>query len=93
MRTYLSRYSHNVYRFLVQTAAEMSQLSSERGVTSFHISMADVHQMSDADLLKALSHCKHIGAIAQIHAENGDAIREVSFMPICLSSFQSFPKQ
>ncbi|XP_043202217.1 dihydropyrimidinase-like [Amphibalanus amphitrite] len=61
-----------------KTAAEISQLCSERGVNSFKMSMADVHQLSDADLLKVFTHCKKIGAIAQIHAENGDAVREMT---------------
>ena len=58
----------------------MAQLVSECGVNSFKMFMAyaDTWQLLDADLLKAFAQCKAIGALAQVHAENGDVIKEVS---------------
>ncbi|XP_037094793.1 dihydropyrimidinase-like isoform X2 [Pollicipes pollicipes] len=59
---------------------EMSELASEHGINSFKMFMAfkDKWQLSDAELLKAFSHCKQIGALAQVHAENGDVIKEMT---------------
>ena len=67
----------------------MSELATEHGINSFKMFMAfkDQYQLSDAELLKAFNHCKQIGAVAQVHAENGDVIKEVcvwggTWMPI-----------
>ncbi|XP_043222269.1 dihydropyrimidinase-like isoform X1 [Amphibalanus amphitrite] len=59
---------------------EMAELVSEHGVNSFKMFMAfkDQYQLSDAELLKAFNHCKQLGAVAQVHAENGDAIKEMT---------------
>jgi dihydropyrimidinase len=35
-----------------------------------------VFQLLDADLYKAFSRCKELGALAQVHAENGDIVHE-----------------
>jgi len=60
--------------------SEMTQLVEECGVNSFKMFMAykDTWQLLDEDMLKAFTQCKAIGAIAQVHAENGDVIKEMS---------------
>lgn len=60
----------------------MAILAKEKGVNSFKMFMAykDVFMLQDSELYAAFSQCKEIGAVAQVHAENGDLIAEV-----CLS--------
>ena len=57
----------------------MATLAAEQGVNSFKMFMAykDVFMLSDQELYSAFSQCKEVGAIAQVHAENGDLIAEV----------------
>ncbi|XP_024917688.1 dihydropyrimidinase isoform X2 [Cynoglossus semilaevis] len=57
---------------------EMQTLAKTKGVNSFKMFMAykDVFMLHDAELYAAFSQCKEIGAIAQVHAENGDLIAE-----------------
>jgi dihydropyrimidinase len=57
-------------------AAEMEQLCLQHGVTSFKCFMAykNVFMINDAQMLEVFKACKKIGALAQVHAENGDAI-------------------
>ncbi|KAM3872761.1 LOW QUALITY PROTEIN: dihydropyrimidinase [Diretmus argenteus] len=57
---------------------EMEILAKEKGVTSFKMFMAykDLYMLRDHELYAAFSQCKEIGAIAQVHAENGDLIAE-----------------
>lgn len=66
--------------FLLQVKEQMQTLTREKGVNSFKMFMAykDVFMLQDNELYAAFSQCKEVGAIAQVHAENGDLIAEVS---------------
>ncbi|MBN3314713.1 DPYS Dihydropyrimidinase, partial [Atractosteus spatula] len=61
-----------------QVKKEMETLVQEKGINSFKMFMAykDVFMLSDHELYAAFSQCKELGAIAQVHAENGDLIAE-----------------
>lgn len=62
-----------------QVKEEMQTLTREKGVNSFKMFMAykDLFMLQDSELFAAFSRCKEVGAIAQVHAENGDLIAEV----------------
>lgn len=62
-----------------EVQAEMEELCRNFGVNSFKMSMAhkDLWQLNDTALFEAFETCKNLGAIAQVHAENGDIIKEV----------------
>lgn len=59
---------------------EMEELSANHGINSFKMFMAykDLWQLDDTQLLEAFAKCREIGAVAQVHAENGDIIKENS---------------
>ncbi|CAL8119561.1 unnamed protein product [Orchesella dallaii] len=59
---------------------EMENLVRCQGVNSFKMFMAykDVLMVKDHELYEIFEHCKKLGAIAQVHAENGDIIAENS---------------
>lgn len=63
----------------LQVKEEMQTLTREKGVNSFKMFMAykDLFMLQDSELYSAFSRCKEVGAIAQVHAENGDLIAEV----------------
>lgn len=63
-----------------QVKDEMAQLVAKHGINSFKMFMAykDTWQLSDEDLIKSFTQCKALGALAQVHAENGDVIKEMS---------------
>lgn len=65
--------------FLLQVKEEMQTLAKEKGVNSFKMFMAykGLYMLQDSELYAAFSQCKEVGAIAQVHAENGDLIAEV----------------
>ena len=57
----------------------MEKLVREHGVNSFQMFMAykDMFMLRDSELFQALQQCKDIGAIARVHAENGELVAEV----------------
>ncbi|KAI6654773.1 Dihydropyrimidinase [Oopsacas minuta] len=61
-----------------QVGKDMEVLVREEGVNSFKMFLAykDVFQLSDHELIQAFKACKSVGALAQVHAENGDLIAE-----------------
>eukprot|EP01113_Clastostelium_recurvatum_P030904 TRINITY_DN3806_c0_g1_i6.p1 TRINITY_DN3806_c0_g1~~TRINITY_DN3806_c0_g1_i6.p1 ORF type:complete len:430 (-),score=131.96 TRINITY_DN3806_c0_g1_i6:40-1329(-) len=61
-----------------QVSEEMGVLVRERGVTSFKVFMAykGAFMLGDEDMYHVFMRCKALGAIAQVHAENGDMVAE-----------------
>lgn len=59
-------------------ARDMEILVKEKGINSFKFFMAYKGSLmvNDEILLKGLKMCKDLGALAQVHAENGDAVAE-----------------
>uniref|UniRef100_A0A8B9D9G0 Dihydropyrimidinase n=1 Tax=Anser cygnoides TaxID=8845 RepID=A0A8B9D9G0_ANSCY len=59
---------------------EMKSLAENKGVNSFKMFMAykDVYMLNDEELYAAFSCCRELGAVAQVHAENGDLIAQNS---------------
>jgi dihydropyrimidinase len=57
----------------------METLVQHHGVNSFKFFMAyrDLFMLRDPELIEAFKVCKSLGAVAMIHAENGDIIYEV----------------
>ncbi|KAJ9459112.1 Dihydropyrimidinase [Diplonema papillatum] len=55
---------------------EMGVLVNERGVNSFKVFMAykNVFMLRDDEIYAVFARCKELGALAQVHAENGDVI-------------------
>jgi len=58
-----------------QVAADMATLAG-LGINSFKFFMAykGALMVTDEELVRGLMQCKKIGALAQVHAENGDAV-------------------
>ncbi|XP_062333307.1 dihydropyrimidinase-related protein 1 [Osmerus eperlanus] len=57
---------------------ELEVLVQEKGINSFQVYMAykDLYQMTDSQLYEAFSFLKEMGAVALVHAENGDLIAQ-----------------
>lgn len=62
-----------------QVKEEMKSLVQNKGVNSFKMFMAykDIYMVNDEELYAAFSCCKELGAVAQVHAENGELIVQV----------------
>lgn len=58
--------------------SEMETLVREKGVNSFQMFMTykDLYMLRDSDLYQVLCTCKDIGAVARVHAENGELVAE-----------------
>lgn len=67
-----------VFEYNDKVAKEMEILCKEKGINSFKAFMAykDSLMIKDEDLIKMMKKCKELGAIAMVHAENGDLIDE-----------------
>ncbi|MCV4802671.1 dihydropyrimidinase, partial [Escherichia coli] len=57
---------------------KVQNLSKEKGVNSFMVYMAykDLYQVSNTELYEIFTCLGELGAIAQVHAENGDIIAQ-----------------
>jgi dihydropyrimidinase len=55
---------------------EMKILCDKLGVNSFKMFMAykGLYQLNDSELYETFERCRELGAVAQVHAENGDLI-------------------
>lgn len=74
------------YPVLLQVKEDMATLTKDHGVGSFKMFMAyrDMFMLRDPELIETFKTCKEIGAIAMVHAENGDLIAEVRMMMISM---------
>ncbi|XP_050313241.1 dihydropyrimidinase isoform X2 [Anthonomus grandis grandis] len=57
-----------------QVKREMEILCKEHGLNSFKMFMAYNFMLNDAELYSAFDQCQKLGAVAQVHAENGSII-------------------
>uniref|UniRef100_A0A7M4EN12 Dihydropyrimidinase like 3 n=1 Tax=Crocodylus porosus TaxID=8502 RepID=A0A7M4EN12_CROPO len=76
---------------------EVQTLIKEKGVNSFMVYMAykDLYQMSNTELYEIFSCLGELGAVAQVHAENGDIIAQLEaeavFRAITIASQTNCP--
>lgn len=61
-----------------EVARDMETLTKEKGVNSFKFFMAykNVFMLPDDKMYHAFRKCKELGALAQVHAENGEIVGE-----------------
>jgi len=61
-----------------KVAEEMGKLSTQLGVNSYKMFMAykGAFMVNDAELYHCFQRCKQLGAMALVHAENGDLVAE-----------------
>ncbi|CAM6094923.1 unnamed protein product [Calypogeia fissa] len=61
-----------------KVAKDMEDLVRDKGINSFKFFFAYKGSLmvTDAEFLQGLKKCKELGALAQVHAENGDAVAE-----------------
>lgn len=66
----------NVTAWNEDIAEEMRKLTEEEGVNTykFFLSAKGSLMLPDESLLPAFAHCRKIGAIPEVHAENGDVV-------------------
>ena len=66
----------NITSWSEAIAQEMEQLTAEEGVNTykFFLSAKGALMLPDEKLLPAFAHCRKIGAMPEVHAENGDVI-------------------
>ncbi|XP_057672392.1 dihydropyrimidinase isoform X3 [Diorhabda carinulata] len=57
-----------------QIKRDMEILTKEHGINSFKMFMAYDFMLNDAELYSAFEQCQNLGAVAQVHAENGSII-------------------
>nr|XP_024364644.1 dihydropyrimidinase-like isoform X4 [Physcomitrium patens] len=59
-------------------AKDMDWLVKEKGINSFKFFMAYKGSLmvSDEEIIQGFKKCKELGAVPQVHAENGDAVEE-----------------
>lgn len=57
----------------------METLVREKGVNSFQMFMTykDLYMLRDSELYQVFRACRDFGAIARVHAENGELVAEV----------------
>uniref|UniRef100_A0A8C9L560 Dihydropyrimidinase like 3 n=1 Tax=Pavo cristatus TaxID=9049 RepID=A0A8C9L560_PAVCR len=80
----------DIPRWSQRVQQELHALVQEKGVNSFMVYMAykDLYQMSNTELYEIFSCLGELGAIAQVHAENGDIIAQVATPQPRYSLFQ-----
>uniref|UniRef100_A0A803XTK8 Amidohydrolase-related domain-containing protein n=1 Tax=Meleagris gallopavo TaxID=9103 RepID=A0A803XTK8_MELGA len=68
----------DIPRWSQRVRQELHAMVQEKGVNSFMVYMAykDLYQMSNTELYEIFSCLGELGAIAQVHAENGDIIAQ-----------------
>ena len=66
----------NITSWSDQIAAEMEQLTENEGINTykFFLSAKGSLMLADEKLILGFEHCRKIGAMPEVHAENGDMI-------------------
>lgn len=63
-------------RWSKSVADEMRLLTEENGINAFQVFTAfkDLYQLNDSELYDVFERCRELGALPQVHAENGDIV-------------------